>query len=198
MENKQCFILSRWLIITVALLSRVTTAQAQSAVHVNVVAASGTPQTAGTGQQFLSPFVAHVTYDDGSPVVGATIDFYINGCLVFSTGAFPSCPPASLYGHFASDSQPITDANGDATAPLFIAGTSPGQYSVLATVTPSEIVNGEPITDYPFADDLFFLTQVDTAHIPALSGWGLLALALAVIAGLRFARRENGNHVSLR
>jgi hypothetical protein len=181
-----------------------TAAFAQLGVHVNIDAIGGTPQTISVGQQFPQAFVARVTYDDGTPVVGTTIDFEVNGCFVFS-GDGNTCPPISLYGRFpnaTTDGLAVTDANGIVTSPLFTAGSTPGQYQIFATVVLGEVVNGQKITDFPPTNNEFFsLTQINYSllPIPTLSRASLIVLLLTILAaGFLVKQMPRDRDVSLR
>lgn len=164
-----------------------TAAHAQFGVHVNINATGGTPQTVSVGGQFPQAFVARVTYDNGTPVVGATIDFEVDVCAYFSGGG-NTCPPISIYGHFPNATQDgfaVTDSDGIVTAPRFTAGIIPGQYRVWSTVVIGEVVNGQEITDYPWTSSAFFsLTQVDNSllPVPTISSASSIVLLLTILA----------------
>jgi len=160
----------RKLFLSVLLLALNSTVFAASA-HVTISAVGGTQQTVPIGQPLPQPFIAQVTFDDGSPVVGLDLAFSVNSCA--SVPEVPpgssSCPPPSAYGYFVADAVATTDASGTAIAPSFVAGSAEGRYSVFATrANWSQLINGQSVTDIPAppsASNLFQIVQI-TASTP--------------------------------
>ena len=81
-------------------------------------------------QLVKSPFAVRITNNAGHPVSGLTIR-YIND--------YVSCPPGSiceLPGTFSFSNRVLTDENGVARSPDFVAGVESGEYRVLAAFDP--------------------------------------------------------------
>jgi len=158
--------MSRKLFFSFVLLALSCPALASSA-HVTINAVGGTPQTIPIGQQLPQPFIAQVTFDDGSPVIGLDLAFSVNSCSSVPElpGASP-CPALSAYGHFLGEAVVTTDLSGAAIAPPFVAGNAAGTYSVFATRADwSQVINGQTLTDIPTspsASNLFQITQTMT------------------------------------
>ena len=87
---------------------------------------SGNTQSAGPGASFPDPLVASVTDSSGNPVSGATVAFAVT--------AGTSGANASFVGGGASATEK-TDASGEATSPLLMAGTTSGSFTVTASVS---------------------------------------------------------------
>jgi hypothetical protein len=81
---------------------------------------------AGSGQKtrvntpFPQPLEALVTDAEGKPVSGITVDF--------------EAPAMGPSGTFTAPAQVVTDSNGVAIAPIFVANAVPGKYTVTAWV----------------------------------------------------------------
>lgn len=137
-----------------------------SSTHVNINAVGGTPQTIPIGQQLPQPFIARVTFDDGSPVVGVDLAFSVNTCASVPELPVGSCPAPSVYGYFLGTAVATTDVSGNAIAPPFVAGTTQGAYSVFVTrANWSQLINGQTLTDIPAsspASNLFHVVQTAT------------------------------------
>jgi len=84
----------------------------------NVVATSGTPQTATVGTAFANPLVVHVTDAEGNAITGATVSF-----TAPTTGA----------GASLSATSGVTDANGNVSVTA-AANAAAGAYQVTASV----------------------------------------------------------------
>ncbi|MFN8010977.1 MAG: putative Ig domain-containing protein [Holophagaceae bacterium] len=84
-----------------------------------IAAWSGSPQTLVVGAN-AAPLKARVTYGASIPLAGIPVVF--------------TAPVAGAGGTFASADPVLTDANGVATAPSFIANCTPGAYTVAATI----------------------------------------------------------------
>jgi len=142
-----------------------------SSAHVNINAVGGTPQTIPIGQQLPQPFIARVTFDDGSPVVGVDLAFSVNTCTSVPELPSGSCPAPSVYGYFVDTAVATTDVSGNAIAPPFVAGSAAGAYSVFVTrANWSQLINGQTLTDIPAsssASNLFHVIQT-TDPTPAL------------------------------
>src|SRR5262249_8157419 len=99
--------------------------QATAKVTVLVTTPGAVTATAGGGQSatitpaFANPLVATVTDAHGVPVPGVTVTFAAPG-----TGPSGSFPDSATF---------LTDANGLATVPRFVANGTPGSYQVTAT-----------------------------------------------------------------
>ena len=87
---------------------------------------SGNTESAGPGASFPDPLVASVTDSSGNPVSGATVAFAVT--------AGTSGANASFVGGGASATEK-TDASGEATSPLLMAGTTSGSFTVTALVS---------------------------------------------------------------
>ncbi len=90
-----------------------------------IVVSSGSPQGATPNTNFSSPLVAKVTSGGTNPVPNASVTF--------------TAPTTGASGTFASPCSGTTcvvstNANGLATAPTFKANSTPGSYTVTATV----------------------------------------------------------------
>jgi hypothetical protein len=167
-------VMLRKLFFSVLLLALNSTVFAASA-HVTISAVGGKLQTVPIGQPLPQPFIAQVTFDDGSPVVGLNLAFSVNSCA--NVPELPpgssSCPAPSAYGHFVTDAVATTDASGTAIAPAFVAGSAEGKYSVFATrANWSQVINGQTLTDIPAsppASNLFQIIQTTAGTpVPAL------------------------------
>jgi len=134
-----------------------------ASAHITISAIGGTPQTIPIGQQLPTPFIAQVTFDDGNPVVGLDLAFSVNSCASvpeLPPGSSP-CPAPSAYGHFLGDAVATTDLSGTAIAPLFVAGSAEGAYSVFATrANWSQVINGQTYTDFPVSSPASNLFQI--------------------------------------
>ena len=89
-------------------------------VAANIVATSGTPQSATVGTAFSDLLVATVTDSGGNPVSGVTVTF--------------TAPGSGASGTFATTDTAVTGANGEATSDIFTANDTAGAYSVSASV----------------------------------------------------------------
>ena len=173
-------------------------------MHINLTAVGGVNQAVAVGMPLAEPFVARVTDDSGKPLAGVVVGFDVNACVEFPEpppGA-PGCPDPALYGHFAQTSSSlVTDLNGEAQAPAFVAGALPGNYSVFVSYFPwDQTYNGFTLTDIPFSQsNLFQITQLDVEQgagglvtTPALSapGAALFGAALALLGALAVRKRR--------
>ena len=85
-----------------------------------------TPQSAPSGATFVTPLAATVKDSSNSPLSGISVTFAVNP--VAGAGAsFPGNLPSVAV---------VTDASGVATAPALTAGTTAGNYTVTANLTP--------------------------------------------------------------
>ena len=89
----------------------------------SIAATAGTPQVADVNNPFAIAFQALVKDTDGSPVAGATVTF--SAPTTGATGTFP--------GNQTTVQVP-TNGSGIATAPVFTADATAGNYNVQATV----------------------------------------------------------------
>ncbi|MGH9106178.1 MAG: hypothetical protein ACRDZX_10140 [Acidimicrobiales bacterium] len=96
-------------------------------VAATVSAASGGGQSAVVGSQFSSPLMAVVEDAYGAPVPGVTVDFSV----VAAGGASAS------FASGGTSAQATTDAEGRATSPELVAGTTTGSFSVTTSVAGS-------------------------------------------------------------
>src|SRR5260221_695004 len=83
-------------------------------------ATAGTPQSAQVGTAFATQLQVHVADAGNAPVEGPQVSFT-------SPGSGPS-------GSVSASNEVITDASGNAVAPVFIANTIAGSYLVTASV----------------------------------------------------------------
>jgi len=178
------------------LFALATPVYAASSVHINIQAADGTKQTVRVNQPLPQHFVARVTRDDGRPVSGIRLAFAVNACMTFSSGSAPSCPDASIYGRFDGDPNAvISNAEGNAESPRFIAGKLGGTYTVYASqIGFAQQIDGQTFSSMPpssTASNLFSITQLSAAPdaLPALNRWALLLLIGGIgLAGLVHGR----------
>ncbi len=90
----------------------------------NIVVNAGTPQSAVVGTAFGSAFQAKVTNSTGIALPNVSVTF--------------TAPSSGVRGTFAgglATAVVTTNAQGIATSPVFTAGTTPGVYSVTASVS---------------------------------------------------------------
>jgi hypothetical protein len=85
------------------------------------------------------PLSVRVVDAHGSPLAGLVVEFFVNACVPPPEGTDP-CPLSGTYGRFAdagSARHALTNADGTATAPAFVAGMLPGAYDVAACLFPT-------------------------------------------------------------
>lgn len=152
------------------------------AIELSIV--SGDNQSAIVGQQFSERFVVQLTGDDGESLAGAPINFSNNQCV--EIGGIP-CPPSSAWGIFdtgTGSSTVLTDAQGIAISPIYIAGNTPSVgHSII--VWP---VSGQPPYNFPFSEaweahKLIQFTQrgVPASPVPTLSLFNILIFILLML-----------------
>lgn len=187
--------------ISTLLFALATPVYAASSVHINIQAEDGAKQTVRINQPLPKHFVARVTRDDGRPVSGIRLGFGVNACMTFSGGPGQSCPDPALYGRFDGDpSAVVSDAQGNAESPRFIAGRLGGTYTVYASqIGFAQEIDGQTFSSMPpspTASNLFSVTQLSAAPdaLPALNPWALLLLIGGIgLAGLVHGRaRKTG------
>jgi hypothetical protein len=122
--------------------------------------AGGTPQTTPVNTTFAQHLRVQLLDAYGHPTPQIPVVFF---------------PPASGPGAFLSSGSVLTDANGFAEVTATANGQA-GNYLVTAIVFDTTLE--QPI----FVQFDLTNTQGSISEIPALSGWGLLALALALVA----------------
>jgi len=188
--------MTRIFLTTSLLLALAASAYAAPAVHINIQAAEGAKQTVRINQPLPQHFVARITRDDGRPVSGIRVAFAVNACMTFAGGSAPACPDASLYGRFDGDPNAVvSDAQGNAESPRFIAGKIGGTYTVFASqIGFAQEIDGQTFSSLPpspTASNLFSITQLGAApdSVPALNQWALLLLLGGIgVAGLVHGR----------
>jgi hypothetical protein len=185
----------RIFLTTALLLAFATSVYAAPAIHINIQAADGAKQTVRINQPLPQHFVARITRDDGRPVSGIRVAFAVNACMTFSGGSAPACPDASLYGRFDGDPNAmVSNAQGNAESPRFIAGKLGGTYTVFASqIGFAQEIDGQTFSSMPpsaSASNLFSITQLSAApdSVPALNRWALLLL----VAGIGLASLVHG------
>lgn len=184
-------------------------AAAQDPTTIRLVVLDGANQIAMPGQALPNRFAVRLTDDQGVPFVGATIGFANSSCLADPGPPMDwiSCFGGADLGHFepGADIPPwflrtnqagvaLTDSNGVAVAPTYVAGPIPGSYSVWAyprSVYPYYF-SGIPSVEHMV---YFQFNQSAPEPIPTLSPLALIALAAALgLAGSQFLRsRSKGN-----
>ncbi len=87
----------------------------------SITATGGTPQTAMINTAFASPLVATVTNGSNTAVAGVTVTF-----------TAPSSGPSGTFAGGVNTA--VTNAQGQATSPVFTANSTPGSYIVMASV----------------------------------------------------------------
>lgn len=131
----------------------------------------------------------------GAPMPGIVVEFFPDGCLEFG-GQPDTCAPGELYGQFADQTAAahvVTDADGVAAAPAFIAGSAAAVYLVAGCVFvndfPQNAVIGSGLcldleVDQIALDAAIPITSAFTGawYDPSQSGHGLL---LEVLEGNR-------------
>lgn len=90
----------------------------------SIVPTAGTSQLATVGTAFEVRFKARVSDAYGNPLVNQAVTF--NG---------PVSAPNGSFGGSGTSATAYTDQTGEATAPVFVAGTAPGGYQVVAQVS---------------------------------------------------------------
>jgi hypothetical protein len=133
-----------------------------------IVATGGTPQSTTLRTPFSAPLEATVRDAFGNGVPGVVVTF-----------TAPASGPSGTFAGGGATAQATTSSTGAATSPVFTASQTAGSYQVSAAA---------PSVDSPA---LFSLSNDTTAtNVPALEGWGLLALISTLAGcGVWFARR---------
>lgn len=157
-------------------------AHAQTLVP-NMEAVNGSTRTLWTDSVAEPPFAVTVTNAQGQPIPGVRVEFFVDRCLDSLPPLGGGCPPAALYGRFnTSNGSPaaVSDATGLATSALFVAGSIPGQYGVVARVPEQQVGT----LQIPYnANFLFFRVHQQAGGgtpagtvVPTTSAWGLAAM----------------------
>lgn len=180
-------------------------AAAQNPTTIRLVVLDGANQIVMPGQALPNRFAVRLADDQGVPFVGVTIAFANSSCFL---GQPPmgtvACAGGGDLGHFASGMLPppensnqgvyvLTDSNGVAVAPTYIAGSTLGWYSVWALPIKLDPNYFSGITSIEMVHFGFYQSMVEP--IPTLSPLALIALAAALgLAGSQVLRsRPKGN-----
>jgi|GEM_PF-4274089 len=188
-------------LVVSCLASSVVSAQpADSSVAVTLTATGGDDQTVRVATILPTPFAVRATDEHGSPLAGLPVQFAVNSCIDAPLQP-PSCPPAELYGHFASGPDGVTamtDADGVAVANGFTAGSISGTYSVFPFIIPLEVdgiyyhvVDSQPLFHITQVGRLPSAGAVDAYGAPTLGTWQMIFAALLIAAcGAWHARKS--------
>ena len=87
-----------------------------------IAALTGSGEQATVDSQYAQALQARVTDANGNPVQGAVVSFSVVPGATGATGTFLGGPASG-----------VTDANGVATAPPLLAGTTPGRFTATAS-----------------------------------------------------------------
>ena len=93
-------------------------------------AVGATAQSATIDSRYPKPLTARLADQDGRPIEGAAVTFTLGAAT--SGGGGAAAPGASFPGG-TGQATVLTNANGEATTPLFLANDTPGKFTATAT-----------------------------------------------------------------
>jgi protocatechuate 3,4-dioxygenase beta subunit len=124
---------------------RLYLANTASGLAASIAPTGGTSQQATVDSRYPQPLQARVTDANGQPVQGATVGFALqNG--PYGAGA------SFLTG--GAQANVVTDSDGVATSPLFVANGSPGRFAAVASTDGLATVAGFSLDNHAAADTL--------------------------------------------
>ena len=160
-------------------------AQAQNPAQMALKVIKGQAQKTTVTQPFSERLTVQLTDDQGLPFSGAPVWFGNDGCVVYDGITVP-CGLDGEPGHIESGAQVfivLTDSSGIATAPIYIAGSTPGTIGVGAFPMPETAPFFFPIG--PSLNNLvvFTLFQVVAVAkpVPLFSIAAVIAVALLLM-----------------
>jgi hypothetical protein len=116
------------------------TVRAQNASNENAVLSltGETSARIAPGAEVELPLSVRIVDAHGAPLAGLVVEFFVNACVPPPSLPDP-CPLPGTYGHFAdahAARNAVTDADGVASAPAFVAGSLAGAYDIAACLFP--------------------------------------------------------------
>lgn len=142
-------------------LAGLVLAAPSQAARVEII--SGDGQVVPVDQPFAEPLTLRILADDGAPLAGVQVTFFVDECVSTQDPPDPACPLPTDYPLFANGrwfANGITDSHGLATSPPLHAGFGVG---------PFQIAGGA--SDFSSGWARYSLTQAAGPFVPVTSGF---------------------------